>query len=139
LGLQLNAMQLNLQKRYSIALRKKDLISSQLIDSLGGYHSLLKLRQQHTNKGVEDLTLSRKNIVAFQVSENRVIQLIDPIFKIPANRWGRAHFLAPYKQIGNWRFNTFHFNVVVLGIILIIAYLLFIFNTLPKLFTRLTR
>lgn len=139
LELQLNAIQLDLQKRYSKALREKDLISSQLIDSLGGYHNLLKLKQQHTNKGVEDLTLSRKNIVAFQVSENRVIQSIDPIFKIPANRWGRAHFLAPYKQIGNWRFNTFHFNVVVLGFILIIAYLLFIFNALPKLFARLTR
>jgi hypothetical protein len=44
LELQLNAIQLDLQKRYSKALREKDLISSQLIDSLGGYHNLLQAK-----------------------------------------------------------------------------------------------
>ncbi len=135
----LNELQQKLQRQYSKALRDRDAIGNQLVSKLGGYDSLLHLKQQCTNKGVEDLTLSRKNIVAIQVVENKLVQTIDPVFKMPTSKWGRSHFLAPYKRIGNMWFSTYTFNVFVLGMLLCIAYILFLFNIFPRLLSRLAR
>jgi ABC-type multidrug transport system ATPase subunit len=120
------------QKNYSLSLRKKDKIYTSLIKKYGNNENVLALKNTYTNKGVEDLTLARKNITAIKIVEDRIVQTIDPIFKIPTSKWGRAHFLAPYKRLGNNLFNTFQFNTAILFIFLTAIYLLLIFDIFPK-------
>lgn len=132
-------MQEKLQKEYSDVIRERDRITAALIDKLGGNDSLLILKHRYTNRGVEDIALARKNITAIQQVEGKLIQHIDPIFRIPLNRYGRAHFLAPVKRIGNRLFDTFRFNVAVLWGFLLVVYLMLLFDIIPRLFSRIGR
>ncbi|HOK61774.1 ABC transporter permease, partial [Tenuifilum sp.] len=129
----LHELQQKQQQNYSRIIRKKDQITTKLQSQFYSAEAFLEFKQMHTNRGVDDLTLARKNITAIQVVENRLVQTIDPVFKIPTNRWGRAHFLAPAKRIANQLFDTFTFNVVVLLVFLVSIYLILLFDILPKL------
>ncbi len=37
----------------------------------------------------------------------------------PGSKYGRAHFFAPYKQIGNLKIGTLIFNVIAIWIMII--------------------
>lgn len=129
----LHELQQKKQQQYSKAIRRKDEIVTKLQSQFNSAEAFLEFKQMHTNRGVDDLTLARKNITAIQVVENRLVQTIDPVFKIPMNKWGRAHFLAPAKRIANKLFDTFTFNVAVLLVFLVGIYLILLFDILPKL------
>ncbi len=53
----------------------------------------------------------------------------------PVSNYGRTHFYAPYKQIGNIAIDTFWFNIIVLWIAIIIFYIALYFNLLQKAIT----
>lgn len=132
LQIKLDNLKLKRQQQYSKAIRKKDELTVKLQAQFESAERFREFKQMHTNRGVDDLTLARKNITAFQIVESKLVQTIDPIFKLPTSQWGRAHFLAPVKRIGNRLFDTFEFNVVVLFIFLIATYLILLFDAIPK-------
>jgi ABC-type multidrug transport system ATPase subunit len=134
LQIKLDDLQRKRQQQYSKAIRKKDELTAKLQGQFENAERFIEFKQMHTNRGVDDLTLARKNITAIQVVENKLVQTIDPIFKLPTSKWGRAHFLAPAKRIGNRLFDTFEFNVLVLLLFLIATYMLLMFDAIPKAF-----
>lgn len=133
LEIALGDLQRKRQQQYSLVLRKKDELVARLQGEYESAEKFIEFKQMHTNRGVDDLTLARKNITAIQVVEDKMVQTIDPIFKLPTSRWGRAHFLAPVKRIGKWLFDTFAFNFAVLLVFLLATYFIFLFDILPKL------
>lgn len=133
LQLKLQDLQRKHQMRYSMAIRKKDELTANIQGQFENAEKFVEFKQMYTNRGVDDLTLARKNITALQVVDNKLVQTIDPIFKIPTSKWGRAHFLAPAKRIGKLLFNTFEFNVMVLLIFLVFIYLLLLLDILPHM------
>ena len=48
---------------------------------------------------------------------DRIIQKFAPVYMRPVSKYGRAHFYAPYKKIGNITIDTFWFNIIVLWIV----------------------
>ncbi len=68
---------------------------------------------------------------------NRLIQKIDPIYLEPVESCllcFRTHFLAPQKNFAGNYFSTFYFNVAILWLFTILAYIALYYNLLKKVF-----
>ena len=69
------------------------------------------MREKNYNENLADIVMNRMATSKIYDAGDRFIQKADPIFMRPGSRYGRAHFFAPYKQIGNLKIDTLLFNV----------------------------
>ncbi|MGE0088606.1 MAG: ATP-binding cassette domain-containing protein [Bacteroidales bacterium] len=109
-----------------------DSIANELIGSYGSPDALVKLRNDYTNKGVESLALARKDLVFLEVIGDELIQKVDPIYRIPLSQFGQAHFMSPYKRIGNTLFDTYMYNVIALVFMVLLLYLILVTDALSR-------
>lgn len=95
------------------------------------------LRRKNHNESLAELVKDSKDIFkpSYYETNDKWIQKINPIFMIPGSKYGRAHFYAPYKLIGNLPIDTFLFNVLVLWIVTLVLYITLYFNLLQKIVT----
>jgi hypothetical protein len=112
---------------------QKDLETKSIQTKLGGVDNLVILKKDHYNKNLEDLVLDRFRVDKSLETDNRIIQKIDPGYMKPVSKFGRAHFYAPYKQIGDIKIDTYWFNIMVLWIVTLILYIVLYYNILEKL------
>ena len=112
---------------------QKDLETKSIQTILGGVDNLVILKKDHYNKNLEDLVLDRFRVDKSLETDNRIIQKIDPAYMKPVSKFGRAHFYAPYKQIGDIKIDTYWFNIMVLWIVTLILYIVLYYNILEKL------
>jgi hypothetical protein len=80
---------------------------------------------------VLDLATTDKS---FETPE-KIIQKYEPANMKPVSKYGRAHFYAPYKQIGNIEIDTFWFNTLVLWFVNVFLYITLYYNLLQKTVT----
>jgi hypothetical protein len=96
----------------------------------------IKMRDQYQNEYLSDVV---KNVYAenkIAVIDDRLVQLIDPIFNIPEKEGllnYRAHFYAPRKSFMHRHFDTYAFNMGVIWFFTIILYFTLYFESLKKL------
>ena len=124
-----------------IKLRKAAMDSRDSVENSIGKEKLMLLRKNYENSKLNDymlnnmlLRMEKKQVV--ETSEN-IIQKSAPVYMRPVSNYGRTHFYAPYKQIGNIAIDTFWFNIIVLWIAIIIFYIALYFNVLQKTITFL--
>ena len=117
----------------SNAYKRSDEKHSDLIKALNGEEGFNNLRQQYHNKRISDLVTNREGIDKIIRLDNRLIQLKDPIYKIPDSKYGRAHFYASSKNLGNLEIDTFWFNLGFIWLTTILLYLALRGNLLRKL------
>jgi hypothetical protein len=48
----------------------------------------------------------------------------------PGSKIGRAHFFAPFKQIGNWKFGTLIFNMIAVWLMIFGLFVTLYYNVL---------
>jgi hypothetical protein len=94
-----------------------------LLDDLGSKDKVLDLKQTNSNKAVADLVTNRNGLEQIVRVKNRLVQLKDPVYRMPESRVGRAHFYSAYKRLGNVLLETFWFN---LGFIWLTTLMLYI-------------
>jgi len=104
-------------------LLKRDSIITEVIKIYGSHGEVLQLRKSFANKGVESLALSRRELIAYKTVGGSLVQSIDPIYKKPNSKFGRAHFLSSYKILGNFIIDTYTFNTLVLLTFFLLLYL----------------
>jgi hypothetical protein len=97
----------------------------------------MKLQNDYSNTNLEDVVLNRLRVDKSIETAKRIIQKYEPGYMKPTSKYGRSHFYAPYKQIGNIKIDTFWFNLLVLWIGSLLLYLALYYNLLQKLVTRL--
>jgi hypothetical protein len=51
---------------------------------------------------------------------------------IPTSRYGRAHFYAPVKKLGNLTIDTYLFNFIFIWVTTILFYLTLVFDLLRR-------
>lgn len=104
----------------SEATYKKDFEYSRLVDSLGR-DGVYQFKQAFYNQALADMVLNRSEVNKMILIENQLIQKKDPIMMSPTSKFGRAHFYAPVKRIGDYEVDTYWFNLAViwLGTILL--------------------
>lgn len=115
--------------RLSKSIKREDTILLDLRKELGtdGFDGL---RAKNENaKLVEYIQTTDKTVA---IIGNKMVTKSDPGYTIATSKWGRSHFYAPYKKLGNKEFDTFKFNLLVIWIVTAFLYIALYF----KIFSR---
>jgi hypothetical protein len=97
-----------------------------------GEGKLLRLRESDYNDRLADIVLNRLATSKIYESERKLIQKADPIFMPPGSKYGRAHFYAPYKLLGNLKIGTMIFNVAMIWLMTIALFVTLYYNVLKR-------
>jgi uncharacterized membrane protein len=127
-----------LSGEFKYGLRKamdlKDSLIRTIAKSRADSDKWFKLETDYYNKGLasfvlnDDPTLKKKSIE----KSDRIIQKFEPVFMLPTANNGRAHFCAPFKVLGNFKIDTFWFNIMVIWLVSLFLYFILYFNILRK-------
>ncbi|WP_289053849.1 ATP-binding cassette domain-containing protein [Carboxylicivirga marina] len=100
-----------------------------------GRHNYIEGKKQYFNEDLERFVTNSNNFFSNKIIEfnGELWQKVDPIYQDPENKFLKAHFLAPTKNIGELNMNTFCANTIVIWLINIILFVMLYFRTLPKL------
>lgn len=103
------------------------------LDSAAQAH-YLKLKNDYENESLNDLVSNRNTPYRILDLNGKYIQKIDPIYLDPGeSNFGRAHFFAPRKKVGDNYYKTYWVNVIVLWIMSFILAISLYFDLLKKL------
>jgi len=115
-------------KTYKAAINKIDEITlSQNLDKLQ------ELKRLHANKTLDEFVTNKKSFDYFTESNGDLIQLRDPIYKDPSNKFIKAHFYAPRKMLAGTFVSTLWVNVIVIWFMTFLTYILLYFRVFKKL------
>lgn len=110
---------------------KHDSIYKQ-ISSRIGETEFVKLREKNYNENMANILLNRLTTSKIYDSPERLIQKSDPVFMKPGSKYGRTHFYAPFKQIGNLRIGTLFFNMLAIWIMILFLFVTLYYNVLKR-------
>jgi energy-coupling factor transporter ATP-binding protein EcfA2 len=111
-------------------------LKSRLSDSLEkavGNSALVAMRDRYENKELVDLVLDRRTFTKTEDIGGKIIPRFDPGYLKATSPYGRAHFYAPYKKIGNLEIDTYWFNLMVIWVISAILYTVLYYKLLKRL------
>ena len=91
-----------------------------------------KLKEANYNESLMNIVLNRLNTNKIYESDNKLIQKADPVFMKPGSKYGRAHFYAPFKMLGNMKIDTLLFNVIAIWIMTIGLFVTLYLNALKR-------
>jgi ABC-type multidrug transport system ATPase subunit len=117
---------------YFTAVRKrnmmlKDSVTNVLVVGMGKT-AFLDLKDKYTNRKLREILLDEFNSRKIIETSDKLIQRYEPVYMKPVSGNGRAHFYAPYKQIGNKQVDTFWFNIIVLWLASLVLYVALYFK-----------
>lgn len=127
------------QQKQNKAISVLDREISSLAEELGGNKALVELKKNYTNEALSNFVLNRVDIEKIHDMGDHFIQVSDPVYKEPESRCGRAHFYAPFKQIGNLQIDTFWFNIIVMWIMNGLLYVLLVCDGLRWTITKFSK
>jgi hypothetical protein len=102
------------------------------IESVIGSEEFIRLRDNHYNEALADIVLNRMSSGKIYDAGDRFIQKADPVYMYPGSKWGRAHFYAPFKQIGNLRIGTLLFNTIIIWLMIMFLFVMLYYDVLKK-------
>ncbi len=115
------------------ALDRRDLIYKALENDLGGEDAYLKFMNEYRNDKIANLLKNEHFIKSAVEIDNRLIRKKNLIYMVPLSRFGRAHFYAPVKKIGNLTIDTYLFNFIFIWVTSFLFYLTLVFDLLRRL------
>lgn len=108
---------------------------SDSLDTAIGKEERINLRNNFENKKLKFLVLDQENLKRTYETPQKIIRKYDPGYMKASSKYGRAHFYAPSKMIGNKEIDTFLFNLLVLWFVTLVLYITLYFNLLQKIVT----
>ncbi len=97
-----------------------------------GEEEFIKMRGKDYNENLEDILLNNLTPSKIYDAGDKFIQKADPVFMKPGSKFGRAHFYAPYKQVGNLKIGTLFFNIIAIWIMTIVLFITLYYNLLKR-------
>jgi hypothetical protein len=110
---------------------QRDSVYKQISDKMGE-NNFIELRAGNYNENMANWVLNRLATNKIYDADDRLIQKADPIFMAPGSKFGRAHFFAPYKQIGNLKIETLLFNMIIVWLMILILFVTLYYNLLKR-------
>ncbi len=111
--------------------QRKEAKSAVLIQEWGGEDAYVEMEKKYANKRLEDLLNNRSQF--FIERNNHLIRKTFPIYMEPDSHFGRAHFYAPVKKLGNLSFDTYWFNLIIIWLSALLFYLTLVYDLLRKI------
>lgn len=97
-----------------------------------GEDKFLKLRGDNYNENLANIVLNRLTTNKIYDAGAMFVQKADPIYMRPRSKSGRAHFFAPFKQIGNLKINTLLFDIFVIWVMTFLLFITLYYNLLKR-------
>jgi ABC transport system ATP-binding/permease protein len=110
---------------------ERDSVYKQISASMGE-DKFLELRSRDYNENLADIVLNRLSTSKIYDTGKMLIQKADPVFMQPGSKYGRAHFFAPFKQIGSLKIETLVFNACVIWLMIIFLFITLYYNVLKN-------
>ncbi|MDI1354921.1 MAG: ATP-binding cassette domain-containing protein [bacterium] len=133
-----NYLSVTLKNHYinvDIAARKKhNDITVKLMEKMGN-DGLVAFKDDYENENLTQLVKNANDISGEKCLEKdgRLIQQTDPVFEDPLeSTYGRAHFFAPQKKVGNLYYSTYWFNIGVIWMMSIVLMVTLYFDVFKK-------
>lgn len=127
----LDSLRLNYRLQGRLVTQKRDSLYKHLSDKMGE-DQFVAMRAKNYNENLANYVLNRLATNKIYDADDMLIQKADPIFMPPGSRYGRAHFFAPYKQLGNLKIETLLFNMIVLWLMIFILFVALYYNALKR-------
>ncbi|MBE3087429.1 MAG: hypothetical protein IMZ64_14580, partial [Bacteroidetes bacterium] len=109
----------------------RDSLYKQIASRMGA-DEFIKMREKDYNESLANILLNRLATSKIYDAEDKLVQKADPVFMRPGSKFGRAHFYAPYKQIGDWKIGTLIFNIVAIWFMIFILFVTLYYNILKR-------
>ncbi|MBE9468824.1 MAG: ATP-binding cassette domain-containing protein [Bacteroidetes bacterium] len=119
-------------KKFNQASDNIDYVYEDLIEKLGSKQNVDKLKNEYHNVCLDALIKNKQDIHKIHETNDRLLQMMDPIYKNPESNYGRAHFYAPQKNIFGLIFGTFWFNIFVIWLFVVVLYFTLLYDLLRK-------
>ncbi|MCE5346956.1 MAG: ATP-binding cassette domain-containing protein [Bacteroidales bacterium] len=127
----LDSLKSSFRIRNRAVLYERDSLYKKTSDRMGE-EEFIKMRGRYYNEKLADILLNRMNVSKIYDAGNRFIQKADPVFMRPGSKTGRAHFYAPFKQIGGLRIETMIFNIIAVWIMSFVMFITLYYNVLKR-------
>jgi ABC-type multidrug transport system ATPase subunit len=124
-------------KKYFMSLRKiagakKDSVSAALNNEYGNA-GVVALRDRYENKKLRFILLDEEPGDRTLEQPDRIIPKYNRGFMIGTSRWGRAHYYAPVKRLGNLLISTYWFNLIIICLVALLMYIALCFDLLHRI------
>jgi len=87
----------------------------------------------YNNIRLADIVLNQTELLSekkYVVNKDHFVQKSTPIYMKPTSNYGRAHFFAPYKQIGNLKIDTLFFDLIAIWLMSFVFFITLYYNLL---------
>ncbi|NJK87592.1 MAG: ABC transporter permease [Bacteroidales bacterium] len=108
----LNRSEIFALNRYRKTSDEKDKQFEQLNKKIGGIDYFVDFKQKYFNKKIASIVLNEGEIFEYNISNDEIVRLKDPVFTYPDSKIGRAQYYAPVKKLGIFTIDTFWFNIL---------------------------
>jgi ABC-type multidrug transport system ATPase subunit len=126
-----NLLDLNqLVKKVKKWLRLKLKDSKTKVEALREANKEVK-KEDYFNQKLADFVLQNGNFEKFRYIDGEMIRKYQPGYYVSECSYGRSHYYAPYKKIGNLTIKTWVFNLYVMILAVLITYI-FVFVYLKR-------
>jgi hypothetical protein len=115
------------------AMDRRDLIYYKMLENLGGEDNYLKFKDEHFNDKIEELLTNEYSSEIAPMVDNRLLRKKNLVYMPPNSRFGRAHFYAPVKRLGELSIDTYLFNAVFIWLTTLVLYMALVFDVLRKI------
>jgi hypothetical protein len=85
-----------------------------LIEERGSVTAVVNFKNDYHNVALAEIMLKKNSVDQFIYNGNKYIRKKHPAYKEPGGEWGRAHFYAPAKSLGDIKISTPVFNLIVI-------------------------
>lgn len=92
-----------------------------------------RIKREHNNDALEEFVKNSNAMERIMEYKDQFYQKMDPIYTDPTQKFIKAHFYAPRKQVFGMHLSTFTVNTAVIWIMTIGLYLVLYFRLLKKL------
>ncbi|TAL69268.1 MAG: ATP-binding cassette domain-containing protein [Bacteroidetes bacterium] len=113
------------------ATRRNNAISDSLKKAIGK-GEVVALRDNYENKKLKFIVLDQEPGEKTYDQNYKIIQKFNPGYMKATSKFGRAHFYAPVKKLGNLEIDTYWFNIIVIWMVTLVLYIALYFNLLQK-------
>ncbi len=119
-------------KLYNKANAYKDNLISDLQKTPEDRQSFMTLKRRYHNENLSELLRNSNEINRIIEYNGELFQKIDPIYLDPQNKFIKAHFYAPRKQVFGKYYDTFWVNIAVIWLMAVLLYVVLYFRLLKK-------
>ena len=112
---------------------RKEIVSDSL-QKADGKKAVVDMRYKYENEELIKLVLDQLNFGDKALDQgDKIVPKYNPGYMAATSKYGRAHFYAPAKQLGNLVIDTYWFNMLVIWVLSILLYISLYF----KIFRRI--